>query len=94
MSCGLKSSGTAWQADLAATLRDMNFTSMQANPDVCIWSAGTHYDVVLVYVDDILVFAKEPKITMDELGKFYELKPESVHEPNINLGANMERSNC
>ena len=69
----------------------MNFTSMQANPDVCIWSAGTHYDVVLVYVDDILVFAKEPRITLDELGKLYELKPESVHKPDIYLGAKTEK---
>ncbi|KAI2509503.1 Reverse transcriptase (RNA-dependent DNA polymerase) [Fragilaria crotonensis] len=89
---GLKSSGAAWRADLAATLCQMNnFTSTQADPDVWIRSAGTHYDMVLVYVDDILIFAKEPKQTMDELGKLYELKPESVHEPNIYLGANMEK---
>jgi hypothetical protein len=50
---GLKSSGAAWRADLAATLRDMQFTSLQANPDVWIRSAATHYDMVLVYVDDI-----------------------------------------
>ncbi|KAI2494181.1 Reverse transcriptase (RNA-dependent DNA polymerase) [Fragilaria crotonensis] len=58
---GLKSSGAAWQADLAATLRDLKFTSSQTDPDV-LWllSAGTHYNMVLVYVDDILVFAKEP----------------------------------
>jgi hypothetical protein len=47
--------------------------------------------MVLVYVDDILVFAKEPKMTMDGLGKLYELKPESVHEPDIYLGVNMEK---
>jgi hypothetical protein len=88
---GLKSSGAAWRADLAATLRDMNFTLSQANPDVWIRSAATHYDMVLVYVDDILVFAKEPKVTMDELGKLYELKPKSVHEPDIYLRANMEK---
>jgi hypothetical protein len=46
--------------------------------------------MVLVYVDDILIFAKDPKVTMDELGKMYELKPESVHEPYIYLGADME----
>jgi hypothetical protein len=28
---------------------------------------------------------------MNELGKLYELKPESVHEPDIYLGANMEK---
>ena len=47
--------------------------------------------MVLVYVDDILVFANDPKITMDELGKLYKLKPESAKEPDIYLGANMEK---
>lgn len=28
---------------------------------------------------------------MNELGKLYELQPESVHEPNIYLGADMEK---
>ena len=35
---GLKSSGTAWRADLAATLRDLKFTSTQA-----IQMSGLHY---------------------------------------------------
>ena len=47
--------------------------------------------MVLVYVDDVLIFAKDPKVTMDKLGKLYKLKPESVKEPNIYLGANMEK---
>jgi hypothetical protein len=34
---GLKSSGAAWRADLAATLREMNFSSSQADPDVWIF---------------------------------------------------------
>ena len=76
---GLKLSGAAWRADLAATLCDLKFTSSQADPDVWVRSAGTHYDMVLVYVDNVLVFAKEPKVIMNELGKLYELKPESVH---------------
>ena len=88
---GLKSSGAAWRADLAATLCDLKFTSSQAEPDVWIRSSGMHYDMVLVYVDYILVFAKEPMVTMDELGKLYELKPESVRKPNIYLGADMEK---
>ncbi len=88
---GLESSGAAWRADLAATLRDLKFTSSQADPDVWIRSSGTHYDMVLVYVDDILVFAKEPKVTMDELDKLYELKSGSVHEPDVYLGADMEK---
>ena len=46
---------------------------------------------MLVYVDNILVFAMDSKVTMNELGKLYKLKPESVKEPYIYLGANMEK---
>ncbi len=90
-SYGLKSSGAAWHADLAETLGDMKLTSSQADPDIWILSAGTHYDMGLVYVNNILVFAKEPEVIMNELGKLYELKPESVHEPDIFLRVNMEK---
>ncbi len=88
---GLKSSGAAWRADLAATLRDLTFASTKTDPDVWIRNSGTYYDMVLVYVDDILLFAKDPKVTMNELGKMYELNPESVHKPDIDLGADMEK---
>jgi hypothetical protein len=30
-------------------------------------------------------------MTMNEVGKLYELKPESVHEPDIYLGVNIEK---
>jgi hypothetical protein len=74
---GLKLSGITRQADLAAMLQDLKFTSTQADPDVWIQSGGMHHDMVLVYNDDILIFAKDPKMTMDKLGKQYELKPKS-----------------
>ncbi len=69
----------------------MNFTSSQADPDVWIRSAATHYDMVLAYVNIILVTTKEPKVIMNELGKLYELKPESIHKPDSYLGANVEK---
>ena len=48
--------------------------------------------MVLVYVNDILIFLNDPKVTMDKLGKLlYKLKPESVKEPELYLGANMEK---
>ena len=88
---GLKSSGAAWRAEFAGTLRDMGFTSTKADPDVWIRSAGDHYEMILVYVDDVLVFAKDPRAIMTAIGECYELKPESVKEPEIYLGANMEK---
>ena len=80
---GLKSSGAAWRADLAGTLRDLGYCSTQADPDVWIKGLADHYEMVLVYVDDILVFSQNPKLVMDELGSQYKLKPESVKEPDI-----------
>ena len=88
---GLKSSVAAWRADLAATLRDMNFISSQADPDVWIRAAVDHYELLLVYVDGILIFAKDPKSIMNALGQLYELKPDSVKEPDLYLGANVEK---
>ena len=71
----------------------MHFVSTKADPDVWLRSAGTHYEMIQVYLDDILVFAnKEPKAIMADIGKMYELKPESVKEPDIYLGANIERT--
>jgi predicted nucleic acid-binding protein len=71
---GLKSSGAAWRAEFAGTLRDMGFVSTKADPDVWIRSAADHYEMILVYVDDILVFAKEPRKIMTAVGECYELK--------------------
>jgi hypothetical protein len=86
---GLKSSKAAWRADLAATLRDLHFSSTQADPDVWIRSAETHYEMILVYVDDALIFSKDPQTVMNKLGELYELKPESVKEPDVYLWANI-----
>jgi hypothetical protein len=70
----------------------MNVVSSQADPDVWIVRAASdHYELLLVYVDDILIFAKNPKSAMDALGQLYELKPHSVKEPDLYLGANVEK---
>jgi hypothetical protein len=72
-------------------LRDMNFVSSQADPDVWIRAANAHYELLLVYVDDILIFAKNPKSIMDALGQLYELKPDSEKETDLYLGVNVEK---
>ncbi len=59
---GLKSSGAAWRAHLANTLRDMGFTSCLADADVWYRAAKKPCDYqyceyVLVYVDDVLTLS-------------------------------------
>jgi len=92
---GLKSSSAAWRADLARVLREMNFDSTLADPDVWIRKArrengDDYYEMVLVYVDDLLCVSEHPDNVMKALGEFYELKDGSVKEPDIYLGADIE----
>jgi hypothetical protein len=48
-----------------------------------------YYEMLLVYVDDILFIAFDPKLTMDIIGKLYRLKEGSVGPPEQCLGANL-----
>ena len=93
---GLKSSSAAWRADLAQALRDMGFKSSYADPDVWIRAARRedgfeYYELILVYVDDVLAVSESPEKIMQALGEVYELKEGSVKEPDIYLGANVEK---
>jgi hypothetical protein len=49
-----------------------------------------YYEMVLVFVDDILCISHEPKEFMDRLGKVYDLR-ESVGEPKLYLGSNISK---
>jgi hypothetical protein len=104
---GLKSSGAAWRAALAATLQGMGFKASLADPDV--WMAKdfkqegssiiagerfrgqAYYKYIFVYVDDILVLAENPKSIMDVLAKTYRLKEGSAGEPQTYLGAQIKK---
>ena len=89
---GLKSSGASWRSTLTGTLIDLGFQETYADPDVWRRSAtranGIHYyELLLVYVDDILLVSHDPKPTPLETGAFYELKEGSLGIPETYLGA-------
>jgi hypothetical protein len=92
---GLKSSAAAWRAHISETLFNMGFTSSLADPDVWFKAASKpdgfeYYAYVLIYVDDILVMAHNPKETMDLLAKSYRLK-DGFGPPTRYLGATIKR---
>ena len=63
---GLKSAGASWRATLAQALRDIGFVSTTADPDVWIRAAVRddgfeYYEMLLVYVDDVMAISHEPK---------------------------------
>lgn len=93
---GLKSSGAAWRALLATTLRDLGYKSSIADPDVWIKpavkpNAFEYYDMILVYVDDILHISHDTKPLMDAIGNIYRLKEGSVGTPERYLGATISQ---
>ena len=47
--------------------------------------------MLLVYVDDVLAISHEPKVLIDAIGEYYKVKPGSDKEPDIYLGANVEK---
>jgi hypothetical protein len=92
----LKSAGASWRATLAQALRDIGFVSTLADPDVWIRPAACkdgykYYEMLLVYVYDAMAISHEPKVLIDAIGEYYKVKPRSDKEPDIYLGANVEK---
>ena len=92
---GLKSSGAAFRARLAATLRELHYVPTQADPDVWLRPAtkpdGTeYYEYVIVYVDDIGHASHDTSVTMNGIQAAYKLKNDCVDPPKQYLGAGVE----
>jgi hypothetical protein len=91
---GLKSSGAAWRAHLAASLISLGYTSCLADPDVWIRPAlkddgMPYYEYLIVYVDDVLSISQTPHLTMNTIAELYRLKDNSVAKPDRYLGASV-----
>jgi len=83
---GLKTSSAAWRSTFAGKLMDLGYQSSKADPDVWIRPAtkmdgSQYYEMLLVYVDDILCISHCPGRTMDQIKELYRLKDEVIDEP-------------
>ena len=79
---------------LKTLVEEMHFQNSQADPDVWIWPAVCddvfeYYEMILVYVDDILCISEHPDTIIDIIGKFYLIKDGDTGPPKIYLGANI-----
>ena len=53
-----------------------------------------YYKYVLLYVDDTLVISKNlEKILQEEIGRYFELKEESIGHPTLYLGGKVTMEN-
>ena len=74
------------------TLYDMGFADTRADP--CVLrrkakreSGEEYYELILVYVDDILLVSEKPQPVLDEIDSHYKIKAGSTGEPSVYLGA-------
>jgi len=75
---------------------EMGYTSTKADPNV--WIRPTtkpngfqYYEMLLIYVDDILCISHQPLQTMKQIKELYCLKDDSVGPPKCYLGANIAK---
>jgi hypothetical protein len=93
---GLKSSGAAFRKHLGECMRLMEYSPCLADPDLWYKAAtkkdGTqYYSYILCYVDDIMVIHENPMPILQSINGFMKLKPDSIGEPDIYLGAKLKQ---
>jgi hypothetical protein len=88
---GGESAGKDFRNHLRACMRHLNFESCLADPDVWMRPAlkadgSEYYEYVLIYTDDVLVVSTNgERILRDGIGRYFELKEESIGPPTIYL---------
>ena len=85
---GLRTSAARFHEHLALTIRKLGFLPSKADTDLYYRdTGGDTYEYLATYVDDILIFSKDPMSTINELKKSYNLK--GVGEPQYYLGGDV-----
>ena len=92
---GLKSSGAAFHAHLADCMRSIGCTPCRGDND--LWmkpknepDRDKYYSYIICYVDDVLVVHHDAMKTLMKIDKYFKLKPSSIGDPDIYLGANLK----
>lgn len=94
---GGKVAGRDFWHHLRDCMGHLGFRSSKADPDVWMRPAvrtdkSEYYEYVLLYVDDCLVLSEKAEdIIRKEIGKYFELKEESIGPPDIYLGGKLRR---
>ena len=94
---GGKTAGRDFRNHLRSCMRHLGFESCPADPDVWMRPAkkddGSEcYEYILLYTDDALsIGPNAERVLREEIGRFFELKEESIGHPDIYLGGRMRQ---
>ena len=92
---GGKSAGRDFRNHLRACMHHLDFKSCPADPDVWLRPAkkddgSACYEYILLYTDDVLAIGSNAeRLIRDGIGRYFELKEESIGPPDIYLGGKM-----
>ena len=97
---GGKTAGRDFRNHLRSCMDHIGFKSCRADPDVWMRPAkmqdgSKYWEYVLLYTDDCLVISENGEAVLrNEIGKYFELKEESIGAPNIYLGGKLRKVEC
>ena len=94
---GGKSAGKDFRNYLRLCMRHLDFVSCPADPDVWMRPAkrsdgADYYEYILLYTDDALVISENAeRVLRLDLGRYFELKEESIGPPKLYLGSRIRK---
>ena len=94
---GGKLAGKDFRNHLRSCMRHLDFVSCPANPDVWMRPAKQSdgadcYEYILLYTDDALVISENAeRVLRLDLGRYFELKEESIGPPKLYLGSRIRK---
>ena len=96
---GLKSAGAAFRTHLCICMKRLGYTPCLDDPD--LWYKAEvipddgfeYYSYIICYVDDILVIHHDSLSILKRINSYFKLKPASIDDPDIYLGAKLTKMN-
>jgi hypothetical protein len=94
---GGKSAGKDFRNHLQSCMRHLDFMSYPADPDVWMRPAthsdgSEYYEYILLYTDDAQVVGQHAeRVLRKDLGRYFELKEESIGPPKLYLGGGVRK---
>jgi Reverse transcriptase (RNA-dependent DNA polymerase) len=83
---GLRSSGHCWYQRFADVLRAIGFYPTKAESEIWMRENDGLYEFIAVYVDDLLIAAKDPALITKTLSEQHKLKLKGVGPLSYHLG--------
>ena len=94
---GLKSSGASWRQMFKEFIESkLEFLPSRIDPDMYYRrnrkpNGEQYYELLLVYVDDILAISHDPESIMKRIGMRFEIKNDEYGPPKTYLGGDIEK---